>query len=207
MLERLIIKEEFFAVSEYFGQLEKEEVFRYCNRNSKVLLSAPHATRTFVNNRNKAADLYTGSITQMLGEVHNFSTIVRTKYVPDLIKIIDFVEGNQLGEYYFLDIHGMDINREFELAVGTGYFTETNYKKELDFLRSLADKYQVKMVINHPDYTGKCGLTGDYQKIYKQPKVLQLEWRKDFRSFYLNPEKVLEKTMPMIKELADFLSC
>lgn len=207
MLDSLKKKEEFFAVDEYCGQLENEEVFQYCNRNSKVLLSAPHATRTFVNNRVKALDLYTGAITQMLGETHNLSTIVRTKYAPDLVRIIDFIKEHKLEKHYFLDIHGMDINREFELAIGTGCLEETEYKKELEFLRNLSDKYRVKMVVNHPDYTGKVGLTGDYQRDYEQPKILQLEWRKDFRSFYISPEKVLEKTMPMIKDLADFLSC
>lgn len=205
MLDRLKKAEEFFAANEYGGQLENDGFFQCCNRNSKVMLSAPHATRTFVNGRNKAPDLYTGAITQLLGEEHSISTIVRTKYAPDLIRIIDFVKAHKLENHYFLDIHGMDMNREFELAVGTGYFSEIDYKKELDFLQNLADKYQVKMVINHPNYTGRVGLTGDYQKDYEQPKILQLEWRKDFRSFYISPEKVLEKTMPMIKDLADFL--
>lgn len=198
--------EEFFAVDEYYGQSKSEEVFRFYNRDSKVLLSAPHATRTFVNNQIKAPDLYTGSITQVLGERYNLSTIVRTKYMPNVVKIIDFVEEHKLENHYFLDIHGMDLNREFELAVGTGYLSEADYRKELDFLKYLANKYEVKMVINHLNYTGKIGLTGDYQEAYQQPKILQLEWRKDFRSLYTSPEKVLEKTIPMIKELADFLS-
>lgn len=206
MLEKLKKREEFFAADKYLGQLGNLEAFQYCNRNSKVLLSAPHATRTFVSDKEKAPDLYTGAITEVLGEICNLSTIVRTKYAPSLVKIIDFIKNNKLEEHYFLDIHGMDMERDFELAIGTGYLQEELYKKELDFLKTLADKYEVKIVINHPDYMGRIGLTGDYQETYNQPKILQLEWRKDFRSFYISPEKVLEKTMPIIKELAEFLS-
>lgn len=55
---------------------------------------------------------------------------------------------------------------------------------------------------NHPDYTGRFGLTGSLQRLNPLPRILQLEWRSDLRDFYLFPADVLERTLPFLSELA-----
>lgn len=203
MLERLKKSEELFAENNYYGMVSRENIFEFTDRSSKVILSAPHAVRSFVQGGIKVPDLFTGAIAEVLGCDCALSTIVRTRYAEGRHYISDFVKEKGLKEHYFLDIHGMSENQNFELAVGTGYFSAQSYSKILIRLKYLAEKYGIKMTINHPDYRGAVGLTGRYQKEYGSPNILQLEWRKDMRDFYRFPEKVLNITLPFIKEAAD----
>lgn len=191
-----------FLANESDGRLEAENVFEMANRDSYVILSAPHATNTFVGGKRKKIDLFTGEIVSALGYDLNLSTIVRTKFVPQEAKISDFVIEKNLGGHFFLDIHAMSERREFDLAVGTGYFAAADYMRELDLIAALAEKYKIRFVVNHPAYCGKVGLTGHYQQHFNKPGVLQLEWRKDFRNYYAEPQKVLEQTVPFLSELA-----
>lgn len=206
MLEFLKTSEEVFSHNDYFGQENDAEFFSFEDRKSRVVLSAPHAIRTFVCKKVKAPDLFTGALVKVIGEKFGYSSLVRTGFCSQKILINDFIKEKNLGDKYFLDIHGMDNSREFDLAVGTGNFSAGVYRSEILKIRELTEKYKIKMVINHPDYRGIKGLTGRYQKEFGLPQVLQLEWRQDFRNFYTCPEKVLEQTIPFIAELADFLS-
>lgn len=206
MLEILKTSEEAFSCNEYFGQENGEEFFYFEDRGSRVVLSAPHATRTFVCKKVKAPDLFTGALATVIGKCFGYSSLVRTGFCPQKALISDFIKENNLGGKYFLDIHGMDNGREFDLALGTGYFSADVYRREIEKIRELTEKYKIKMVLNHPDYRGIRGLAGRYQKEFGLPQVLQLEWRQDYRNFYACPEKVLEQTIPFIAELADFLS-
>lgn len=99
--------------------------------------------------------------------------------------------------------------RPFDLAVGTGFMSAGEYFRPLTLIKELAEKYRIKMVINHPDYRGPWGLTGFYQSQFKKPGALQLEWRPEMRNFYHNAENVTTRTLPFLDELVrrleDFL--
>lgn len=195
-----------FLANESDGRQQAQNVFEMANRDSHVILSAPHATNSFSNDKKKAIDLFTGEIVTALGQELNLSTIVRTKYIPERLQISDYVMERNLGGHFFLDIHGMSENRDFELAVGTAFYSVQDYQSELTLIETLAEKYKIRLVVNHPDYCGWYGLTGSYQQHFKKPEVLQLEWRKDFRNYFAEPQKVLEQTIPFLSELASALN-
>ncbi len=205
-LEQLTVLGADFLANESNGRPEAENVFEMANRDSHVILSAPHATNSFSNHKKKAVDLFTGEIVTALGQELNLSTIVRSKYMPERLQISDYVIEQNLGGHFFLDIHGMSANRDFELAVGTAFYSVQDYESELDLIEALAEKYKIRLVVNHPDYCGWYGLTGSYQQHFKKPEVLQLEWRKDFRNYFAEPQKVLEQTIPFLSDLASALN-
>lgn len=184
------------------GILSSEAVFDFCDRHSHLILSAPHSTNSFICKAKRRLDLFTGELALVLGEERGVSTIVRNKFVEQKVLVSDFVIEKDLGDHFFLDLHGMSAEHDFELAIGTAYFEPEDYKKELDLIGTLAEKYQIKFVINHPDYCGDRGLTGRYQQHYNKPNVLQLEWRPDCRNYYDHSEIVLSKTIPFLSELA-----
>lgn len=188
---------------------ESEELFTFVNRGSKLILTAPHAVKTFLNREGiKSADAFTGPLTEYLGEECEVSTIVRTKFIDREILIDEFVEMANLREHFFLDLHGMVNHDDFDLAVGTGLLEADAYKKALDVINELSDKYQLRLVLNHPKYSGISGMkafTTRLQMLTGKPQVLQLEWGRDFRDFYPSPELVLEKTLPFMKELISTL--
>ena len=204
-LNRLKQLEKQFSQNEYCGDLKKNTVFSYEEYHSYVCLTAPHATNSTVHKHFKGSDWFTGGLTQYLGETQHLSYIVRNKYVSQKRMLSSFIFVKHLEKHYFLDIHAMK-NRPFDLAVGIGYCSPEDYKKELNFIKELCKKYKLKYVVNHPSYTGQPGLTGRLQRKLSQANVLQLEWVRKYRDFYENPKEVLGVTLPFIKELALYLN-
>ncbi len=179
----------------------KKPVFEFVDRGSDLIVCAPHATKTFVCKQIKGADLFTGEIVDVLGQICNVSTITRGCFVPHKVMISSFVKNLRLEKNGFLDFHGMRNDRPFDLAIGTGYLEVAAYKKEIELIKNLADKYKIRVAINHPNYLGCVGLTGRLQRETASAKVLQLEWRLDFRDFFNSPKNVAEQTMPFMIDL------
>ena len=184
---------------------QEGEIFQFDDKKTELVLSAPHAVRSFVCKKVKPADVFTGEIVSYLGEFCNVSTIVRRRFVPYKCMIHEFIAQQNLQNKSFLDFHGMRNDRAFDLAVGTGMIAALNYKQEFEFIKQLAEKYKIKVVFNHPDYRGGAGLCGRLQREYYSDKVLQLEWRRDFRDFYSKPEVVCSQTIPFMQELIEYL--
>lgn len=201
MLDRLKKYEEEYCRNAYRGNGEGGD-FRFDDRGSRLILTAPHAVRTLRDNRPKAPDLCTGSLAALTGEQKAVSAITRCRFGEETNAITGFITGRRLEDHCFLDIHGMDGKREFALAVGTGILPAADYAPELELIGRLAEKYRISWILNHPDYTGRFGLTGNLQRLSPVPRILQLEWRLDLRDFYHFPANVLERTLPFLFELA-----
>ena len=70
----------------------------------------------------------------------------------------------------------------------------------------VAEKYGLRVIVNHPNYCGLKGLTGRYQKIFNLPNVIQMEIKKEFRDFFNNPEVVKNTTIPFLTEVINLYS-
>lgn len=182
------------------------DTFVFYNYNTNVIITAPHSTRCYINNKEKLADIYTGPIVRYIGKNNEISHIVKTKHILKEEWISDYIIKNQLKDKYFIDFHGMHSGNNFHLAIGTGYLSESYYEKELSFIRKLADSLKIDFIVNHPNYTGKIGLTGRMQQYNKKCRCIQLEWRYDYRNFYENEENVMKKTIPFVIGLSNFLN-
>ena len=71
MLNRLKKYEEEYCRNTYCGNSEGGD-FRFEDRGSRLILTAPHAVRTLRDNRPKAPDLCTGALTRLAGEKTTF---------------------------------------------------------------------------------------------------------------------------------------
>lgn len=78
MLNRLKKYEEEYCRNTYCGNSEGGD-FRFEDRGSRLILTAPHAVRTLRDNRPKAPDLCTGALTRLAGEQNDVSTIIRRR--------------------------------------------------------------------------------------------------------------------------------
>ena len=193
--------EAYFSQNQYSGNPKEKRVFSFVNNNSFICLTAPHATNSTVCKHFKGSDWFTGAIVKYIGQKNSFSYIIRNKYWHKKCTICSFILKNHLENHYFLDIHAMK-ERPFDLAIGIGYCSKDDYKKELAIIEKLCKKYKLKYVINHPSYTGQPGLTGRLQRKISSANVLQLEWTKKYRDFNEYPDNVFKITLPFIKELA-----
>ena len=202
MIDALKKYNECFVLNHSHGQEENEDVFEFTDYSSLLILSAPHATRSFCNKKEKCADLYTGALVKHLGAVNKISTLVRTKFTPYKFLISDYVAEHNLQDHYFLDIHGFNQNIGYDICLGIADFDDENYPY-LDCILKIAAKYNLKTIINHPEYTGKVGLTGRYQTAFGKPNVIQVELKQYLRDFYQNSDVVTNITLPFFNEVID----
>jgi hypothetical protein len=200
MIETLKKYDKLFAQNYSHGNENSLEIFKYSNRNSNLILTAPHSTRSFCNKKEKNADLYTGALVKYLGEENGISTIIRTKFTPYKALISDWIAQNKVQQHYFLDIHGFNQDIDYDICLGIGEFEENGYPY-LQEIMQIAKKYGLKTIVNHPNYCGLKGLTGRYQKIFNLPNVIQMEIKKEFRDFFSNPEVVKNTTIPFLTEV------
>ncbi len=200
MIDALKKYNEAFVQNYSYGNENNADIFKYKNRNSSLILTAPHSTRSFCNKKEKCADLYTGALVQYLGEQNNVSTIIRTKFTPYKALISDWIIQNNTHEHYFLDIHGFNQNIEYDICLGIGNFEEVNYPY-LQQIIQITQKYNLRSVVNHPDYCGLKGLTGRYQKVFNLPNVIQIEIRKELRDFFNHYDKVKNITIPFLTDV------
>lgn len=183
------------------GNEDNSDIFEFSDKKSKLIITAPHATKSFCNKKVKCADLYTGALVKYIGEKHNVSTIIRSKYTPYKAMIIDYIEANNLQNHYFLDIHGFNQDVGADICLGIGNYEADDFPYLNEIIKT-AEKYNLKTMVNHPNYTGLVGLTGRYQKKFRQPNVIQIEIIKSLRDFENNPASVVNVTLPFLTDIA-----
>lgn len=114
--------------------------------------------------------------------------------------VSDYVKDNNLEHHCFLDIHGFNQDMDYDICLGIGDFDEKGYPYLADVI-ACAKRYNLKIIVNHPNYTGKFGLTGRYQKAFGTPNVIQMEIKKYLRDFYKNADLVANVTLPFMEDV------
>ena len=124
--EYIISQEEEFAMNEYMGS--GIEDYKYKEGTIPILISAPHTVKQWRNNEYKSADTYTGALVKTLNETTGAHIIYKTttngdeNYTTEETdyrkKIKDIVESNNIR--VVLDLHGMTLEKESDIDIGTG---------------------------------------------------------------------------------------
>ena len=200
MIEKLKKYNELYYQNCSHGDETSFCVYKFDDRGTKLILTAPHSTRIFINEKERFSDLYTGAITQFVGETAKTSTIIRQKYTPYKALISDFVSDNNLQEHFFLDVHGFEKDIPYDICLGIGEMERENYPYLLDIVQ-IMQSYNLRVAINYEGYMGLRGFTGSYQKTYNRPQIIQMEMRRHLRDFYSNPENVQKITIPMLTKI------
>ena len=202
MIEELKKYNEFYYQNCSHGDEVPSCIFKFEDRGTKLILTAPHSTRSFINKQERFSDLYTGAITQFVGETAKTSTIIRQKYTPYKALISDFIGNNNLQEHYFLDIHGFEKDIAYDVCLGIGEMDKDSYPYLQEIVQTI-QSFNLQVAINHENYMGLRGLTGRYQRTYNKPNVIQMEMRRHLRDLYNNPENVQNITIPMLKKITE----
>lgn len=146
-----------------------QEEFRYISGKIPVLLSAPHGAVHIRNEKPKEEDEYTAGFARLIGELTGARVLyARRKSVTDpnfddsapyKSKLKEIVEAENIA--FVVDIHGIRANLGFGIALGTINWESCPKQKTL-IIESLtqsgfsenSESPLVKMVINHPKYSG-----------------------------------------------------
>jgi len=200
MIETLKKYDEVFSQNHSHGDETSEDVFCFTDFKTRLILSAPHATASFANKKEKQADLFTGALVQYLGMKNHISTLIRKKYVPYKCLVSDYIVDHGLEGHYFLDIHGFAKVDDCDVCLGTGLFGAVQYPYVQEIL-DIAKKYDLRVALNHPDYRGKAGLTRRLQQTTEKPYCLQVELHRNLRDFYQYPDRVENVTVPFLRDI------
>ena len=207
--EYIISQEEEFAMNEYMGS--GIEDYKYKEGTIPILISAPHTVKQWRNNQYKSADVYTGALVKTLNETTGAHIIYKTttngdeNYTTEETdyrkKIKDIVESNNIR--VVLDLHGMTLEKESDIDIGTGNTYNINLLNQNYIYSSIINSLNS---LNHT--TNKYFIGGGPYTIstYVSQKIgipsVQLEINRKFRDTDSeNFTYIVEQLSKMIKNI------
>lgn len=135
------------------GQLDLSLDHSHLN-SSKFLFCAPHALNHYRNNNLKVADVFTGSLCQLLAIKTNQSVLISTR--PDTgLEYLGFgrdyigqIKNAVNDGLIVVDIHGMSDRHNLDICIGTG---PNPSKKVISFVdRMIIELPGYKISVNYP---------------------------------------------------------
>ncbi len=154
------------------------------NKNSKVLLSVPHAVPQTRLGKHKVRETGTLPFAMFLSEHNNFSMIVKTKNNFDdanfdivskyKTKIMNLVKQNKIN--YLLDFHGLAKWRECDVNLGVYY--GKNIEKNVSLFDDLVKRLNENgfvVTLDQPFCAGPRTISGSVKRKYPQMWTLQVE--------------------------------
>lgn len=135
--------------------------------DSPVLLTAPHTVTTMRNGREKAAEFWSGALTETLGELLNANVVtalsprIESPHASSSDAFLDTVEmvTSTRDIRLVVDVHGIRADRDIDLNVGTAGAARADPHAQLvrDFVEALGADFVV--TIDSP-FSGGAGVAG-----------------------------------------------
>lgn len=154
-LDEWLALEEVFSINNYNPIGDDEVIYLDGDSdNHRVLFCAPHALNHYRNNQLKVADVFTGSLCQLLAKQTN---------QPGLVAIAPTKESDNLGfghDYInhiknkvdtgvlIVDIHGMSDLHGYDICIGTGPNPSDRVNELAENLANDLSEYKIS--INYP---------------------------------------------------------
>lgn len=155
LLDEWLALEEVFSINNYNPVGDDEVIYlEGVSKQPRVLFCAPHALNHYRNNQLKVADVFTGSLCQLLAKQTNqpgLVAIAPTKKSDNLGFGHDYVNHikNKVNTgVLIVDIHGMSDLHGYDICIGTGPNPSDRVNKLAENLANDLSDYRVS--INHP---------------------------------------------------------
>ena len=185
----ILSQEEEFFMNEYKGNGIDD--FKYKLGSIPILISAPHSVKQWRNEAYKAADVYTGAMIKTLGETTGAHIIYKTStngdenYTTDETEyrkmISKIVKENNIRVVF--DLHGMSIDKESDIDIGTGNTKNINLLNQDYILSSIQSSLNSSNYTVNKYFTGGSAYTiSNYASQKLGIPTVQLEVNRKFRS-------------------------
>lgn len=167
--------------------------------SQKVLFCAPHALNHYRDNQLKIADVFTGSLCQLLAERTDqpgLISVAPDKKVDNLgfgFEYINHIKSKVADSAMIIDIHGMSDAHGYDICIGTGPNPSARVKKLANNLACDLSDYSVS--INYPfnaqsKYTMtnfiQTNLMGDSIQIEIASKLRRPDWNSNDCEIFLD---------------------
>jgi len=155
LLDEWLALEEFFSINNYNPVGDSEVIYIEGRaKKPKVLFCAPHALNHYRDSQLKIADVFTGSLCQLLAKQTDQPGLVATlptKHSDNLGFGHDYVSHirNKVNDgVLIVDIHGMSDLHGYDICIGTGPNPSDRVNKLAENLTNDLSEYKVS--INYP---------------------------------------------------------
>lgn len=198
-----------FSENNYDGNSKYS--FKVNESESNIMLSAPHSVNQMRSDKLKYAEVYTGTIVELLVKELELCYIVKTKNCEDdpnsdehseyRDKIVEVINNN--GTKILIDIHGAAKSRKFDIELGTGRGLNIDYDDNIIVIfKEEAVRYGIDLLVD--DFFVALGknTVSKYVKDRTKAFTVQLEINKKYRS----PETDIERFETVIKYLSSVIT-
>ncbi|QKS72400.1 S-layer homology domain-containing protein [Paenalkalicoccus suaedae] len=207
--EKLFSYEARFAANGYRGQGDEDFVFVKGSEDSRILITAPHATSHIREGAPKISEGYTGAIALLLHEYTgaHILYIARESIDPNYYNNIPFKEEMRRiavdeGIDLVIDLHGAARERDFDLDVGTDGGELINQGEVLSLFDAMA-RYDISNVGENLLFTaGGSANIANFSKNELGIEAMQLEINRQFRE----PRVTVDPTYRMFAALATYVT-
>lgn len=203
--------EQLFSHHDYNGIKISKTPFDIKLGSKPILISAPHSVNQYRSGVVKKADLYTGSIVNLMHVLTDCMCIYSSRFSdedPNFINDGEYKKGirNLVAKHeikYILDIHGAAINRDFDIDLGTVYGKSINIGI-INEIVNIFNKNGIKNIkTNHNFPASHTGTVTNYALNVLAVPSVQLEINKKYRDPE-NQEQYL-KLISSLKSIIYFL--
>ncbi|MDQ0257229.1 hypothetical protein J2S74_004687 [Evansella vedderi] len=202
--------ERLFSQNSYKGDIKAGSEFRFVqgNSNSRILVTASHATSHMRNGERKPADIYTGATSLLLNEYTGVHVLHNTKESRDgnFYDDVDFKRelSRTIAAHNIqlvIDIHGAGAHHPFQVDIGTGngrFASGTQVQRMKDAFHL----HDITRVYDNHTFTAFGNLTvANYTHSQHGVSAMQVELHSSLR----DPRNDMELYLRTVESLATFI--
>lgn len=191
----------------------KNDTIKIYKGENNILLSAPHAYKHSRGSKQKKNEYNTVNIIKILRKLTNCHIIY--KYKEDK-KDYNFIKENSYKEIasnyikdnnieYFLDFHGLDNERNYNIELGTNNYKNVNYDTDLisNIVEIIKNNLTKKVEVDFKFKAGKNTIS-NYINTTNGIKTIQVEIKKNFRKLKRRKRK-FNKTIITFSKIINLL--
>lgn len=191
-----------FSFDNYNKFSESHPSFKADLSNHRILFCAPHALNHFRHNNLKIADLYTGSLCQLLARETGQSSLVASKTSNDFMGLeLNYIKKlNSAVEkgLFVVDLHGMSSRYGYDVCIGLGPNASSRVVDFKNHVVNSLNDYNIS--INFPFNASAKHTMTNYVQTKLSGDALQIEISSELR----DPINQSEKSK---KFIIDFTNC
>ncbi|MGE5701273.1 MAG: hypothetical protein ACM32O_01985 [Clostridia bacterium] len=205
-----ILAERQFSLNQYNGQLQTDHPVDIIRGANSVLLSVPHATNHWRNNKLKYADRYTGALGLLLQRKTNCSLIYTNRFHHadpnyDLDGIYKHALAGLLADLPIrcvIDLHGAGSKRPFDIDLGTRLGTSINASAVEKIKRLFIEHGITEVKENHTFTAMNPGTITTFCSNHCNTEAIQIEINGKYRSPLQSPSEFRR----LVRSLVDMIA-
>ncbi|MFE8699629.1 hypothetical protein ACFYKX_03210 [Cytobacillus sp. FJAT-54145] len=208
-LKKILSYEQQFSMNSYGGDTYLTRPVEYKKGSIPILISAPHATEHIRDGKVKSADIYTGSLALLLGELTNTHVVYSSRIADDPNYIKGGIYKDTLNKIvsenniqYIIDLHGAASERTFDIDLGTINGKSMDSETVDKFTAAFKANNITDITVNGTFAAETEGTITNYSYNVLHKNSVQIEINKEYR----NPRNDIDSYYSVLNSLVNIVN-